>query len=54
MILLTAYGRLKSSAYDVFVFIGNKACVLQIAPVCMTENLGTKNLKFESHHEFKP
>ncbi len=24
--------------------IANKTCVLQIAPVCMTENLGTKNL----------
>ncbi len=25
-------------------YIANKTCVLQIAPVCMTENLGTKNL----------
>ncbi len=24
--------------------IANKTCVLQIAPVCMTENLGTRNL----------
>ncbi len=30
--------------FSISRLIGNKACVLQIAPVCMTENIGTKNL----------